>query len=217
MFAGMPAPLPFDIPFRRDATGVEMRLQAISFFLLLLLLCTLVVWRLWNYLGRDLTWLPKLSFGKALAGVLLWGLAAFIVLTMISGARELMTPGAWKQDGLTYKLADDPAVIEESSEIRRPHLERLRTALWHFAAKHQGRFPDEAERKELSDELLSIPDAGGLRYFYVAGKRANDSPELLAFEPEVEPGRRWTLLTNGEIVVKNSAEIAVPAAGGGKR
>jgi len=56
-----------------------------------------------------LTWLPRLSFGRALAGVILWGLLFFIVLTMISGARELMTPGAWKKDGATYKLADDPA------------------------------------------------------------------------------------------------------------
>lgn len=215
-FAGMPAPLPLDIPFRREATGVEMRLQAISFFLLVILLCALVVWKLWNYLGRDVSWMPRISFGKALVGVLLWGLAAFIVLTMISGARELMTPGAWKKDGLTYKLADDPSVVDESADARKRHMERLRTALWHFAAKYDGRFPDDSEKKEISEELWSVPDGGGLRYHYVVSKKANDASELLVIEPEIQPGRRFTLLTNGEIVVKTSEEIKSMAANGGK-
>ena len=29
-----------------------------------------------------------------------------IVLTMISGARELMTPGAWERNGVTYRLSE---------------------------------------------------------------------------------------------------------------
>ena len=50
LFAGMPTPVPTDLQFRINGTSAEMRLQAISFFLLALLLCTVAVWGLWNYL-----------------------------------------------------------------------------------------------------------------------------------------------------------------------
>jgi hypothetical protein len=207
LIGGMPAPVPFDVPFRTSGTSAEMRLQAISFFLLALLLCILAVWGLWNYVRRDLTWLPRLSFGRALAGVILWGLLFFIVLTMISGARELMTPGAWKKDGLTYKLADDLAAANESREARRRHLEQLRTALWHFAATHGGRFP-APDDKTLAPELWQVPDGAGLRYLYTPGLSASDAPDLLAFEPQLNGDRRWALLTNGSIVEFTSDEIA---------
>src|SRR5581483_10699185 len=112
------------------------RVQAISFFLLTLLVCTAVVRWLWNSLQKDFPSLPRLSYGKALAGILLWGLLFIVVLTMISGARELMTPGAWQKQGFTYRLASQSTSAAEASplEMRRQHLERLRTALWHFAA-----------------------------------------------------------------------------------
>ena len=117
-------------------------MQAISFFLLAILICAAVVWALWNYLRRDWTKLPRLSFGKALAGVLLWGLLVFIVLTMISGARELMTPGAWRKQGWTYQLEKSAAIAATTPaadrETRRGGLEQLRTALWQYAATHAG-------------------------------------------------------------------------------
>jgi hypothetical protein len=202
LFAGMASPLPLETEFvQRLNNSVEYRLQAISFFLLALLLCTLVVWGLWNYLRRDLTFLPRLSFGKALAGVILWGLLVFVVLTMISGARELMTPGAWKKDGFTYKLADDPV------ESRRMQMERLRTSLWEYAALHQGRFPPKGDSGDIPDELWNVPDGAGLRFHYVPGQYANKSPEMLVVEPELDAARRWVLLTNGDIVAKSTAEI----------
>ena len=40
-------------------------------------------------------------------GCVVWGSLFVLVLTMISGARELMTPGAWKKDGITYVLEDE--------------------------------------------------------------------------------------------------------------
>jgi hypothetical protein len=40
--------------------------------------------------------------------VTLWGLLFLLILTMISGARELMTPGAWEKHGSTYELKDAP-------------------------------------------------------------------------------------------------------------
>lgn len=76
--AGMPAPLPTDPEqilkqrVLRLNDSVEVRLQTISFFLAGILGSAAAVWGLWNYLQRDFPRLPRLSFGKALAGVLLW-------------------------------------------------------------------------------------------------------------------------------------------------
>ena len=84
----------------------KARLDTISFFLVLLLVIALLVKFLWNYLARDFSRMPRLTYRKALAAVTLWGLVFLIVLTMISGARELMTPGAWEKQGATYKLKD---------------------------------------------------------------------------------------------------------------
>ena len=86
----------------------KARLDTISFFIALLLVLALVVKGLWNYLGRDFTKLPRMSYPKALTAVTLWGLLFLLVLTMISGARELMTPGAWEKQGATYRLKDGP-------------------------------------------------------------------------------------------------------------
>ena len=82
----------------------RMRLEAISFFLLALLLSALVVRWLWNRLGRDFPRLPRLSFGKSLAIVLLWGSLFLVVLTMIATTREMMTPGVWQKQGLLYDV-----------------------------------------------------------------------------------------------------------------
>lgn len=85
---------------------VSARLDTISFFLVVLLVCAGIVQGLWNYLARDFHRMPRMSYGKAVAAMTLWGLIFVIVLTMISGARELMTPGAWEKTGLTYRLKD---------------------------------------------------------------------------------------------------------------
>src|SRR5262249_13988181 len=160
--AGMPAPLPTNVErylIWRMNDSILARVQAISFFVVALLVCTAIVRWLWNYLQKDFPKLPRLSYGKALAAVLLWGLLFFIVLTMISGARELMTPGAWQKQGFTYKLTPQSAPAEPSPlELRKQHLERLRTALWHFAATHNGHFPSDGEKALIPAELLTVPE-----------------------------------------------------------
>ena len=83
------------------------RLSTISFFLVVLLALAFVIKLLWNYLARDFRRLPRMTYPKAVAAVLLWGLVFLIVLTMISGARELLTPGAWEKQGATYKLKEE--------------------------------------------------------------------------------------------------------------
>jgi hypothetical protein len=75
----------------------RFRVQTISFFIAVFLVSALVVKLLWNFLRRDFQKLPRLTFSKALGVVTLWGLLFIIVLAMISGARELMTPGAWEK------------------------------------------------------------------------------------------------------------------------
>lgn len=212
VFAGMPAPLPTDVDrylVWRVNDSILGRVQAISFFLLVLFVCTAAVRWLWNSFQKDFPHLPRLSYGKALAGVLLWSLLFIIVLTMISGARELMTPGAWQKQGFTYKLAPQSASAAEPSprELRRQHLERLRTALWHFAATHQGHFPSESEKVLIPAELWTIPEAGGMRYLYVAGQSASETAALLVYEPELDPEHRFVLRTNGDIAAMPSIQI----------
>ena len=95
-FAGMPVVTLSDM--------AALRLSGISFFVALILLVAWCVRFLWNYLRRDFARLPLLTYRRSLALVLLIGLCFNIVLLMISGTRELMTPGAWEKHGVTYQL-----------------------------------------------------------------------------------------------------------------
>ena len=49
-----------------------MRIEAISFFLMIFLLSAWLIQLLWNYLGRDFKALPRLSYPKALGVTVLW-------------------------------------------------------------------------------------------------------------------------------------------------
>jgi len=216
-WAGMAGPLPTNPEriFRLNETPLA-RLQAISFFLAVLLLCAAVVWGLWNYLQRDFPNLPRLSFGKALAGVVLWGLLFVIILAMISGARELMTPGAWSKQGWTYRLSAGAAASREDSpaELRRQALEKLRMELWHFAATHNGRFPSVGELTNISPDLWEVPETGGMHFVYVPGQSADQSANLLAYDPELEIDQRLVLQTNGQIVTLKSEDLRLRLAQG---
>jgi hypothetical protein len=192
--AGMPSITLTDI--------ARMRVRTISFFLAGLLLSAWCVQLLWNYLRRDFSSLPRLNYGKALSVVALWGLLFVLVLTMISGARELMTPGAWEKQGLTYRLAPSPAAApaeaKQDSE-RRQKLDRLRAALWDYARTHEGQFPDSDSAGEIPDDLWLASERPTSRYLYVAELRANQRATPLVYEPEIEGDRRLVLLTDGTI------------------
>jgi hypothetical protein len=84
----------------------KLRLDAISFFLVALLASGGAIQLIWNSLAKDFPKLPRISFLRSLGLIALWGLLFLLVLTMISGARELMTPGAWRKNGLTYELVE---------------------------------------------------------------------------------------------------------------
>ena len=216
--AGMPAPLPTDwtaenTPSWTHSGGtassgaMALRVQAISFFLAVLLLSGWLVKGLWNFARRDFSKLPALTYGRALGLVGLWGLSFVIVLTMISGARELMTPGAWRKQGWTYKLANaSPPEATDGRAARQRGLERLRTALWQYAATHEGRLPVTSE-PSAEAALWEIPGWPGLKFLAVPDRRAESTGRLFVFEPELDNDERLVLLTNGFIGTMRSAEI----------
>lgn len=200
--AGMPTPV--------LSEWAQARFEAISFFGVVLLVAAAVVRRLWNSLAGDFSKLPRLSYGKALAAVVLWSMFFAVVLTMIAGARELLTPGAWQKEGLLYKVAErEPAPAApqpEREQERKEAIERLKASLWHYAAQHGGHFPEQSEA-EVAPTLWEVPGAAGMRYLYAAGLAVGDSPRVLAYEPDLFGGPRFVLLANGEIALLPTPEL----------
>lgn len=190
---------------------VRLRLQTLSFFLLVLLVCTWSVRGIWNWLRRDFPRLPRLSFPRALGLVALWGTLFVLVLTMISGARELMTPGAWKKQGLTYQLAADPApraAPEQALEAaRRNKLDTLRRALWRFAADHNERFPDSDQDPGVPAETWESVDPSGMHYLYNPKGKPDVGSAVLAYEPGLFGATRLVLFTDGTIRPMSVGEI----------
>jgi len=90
----------------------RMRVQAFSFFLVMFLLLSAAVRWLWNWMQEDFPRLPRLSYKRAMGLVGLWGLLFMLILLMISGARELLTPGAWEPNGVTYRLRNSQLSAE---------------------------------------------------------------------------------------------------------
>jgi hypothetical protein len=219
LHAGMPSPLPEPEETQQLGDSAMLRIETISFFVVGLLVCAVAVRFLWNLLQRDFPKLPRLTLAKALAGVLLWGLLFIIVLTMISGARELMTPGAWKKQGFTYRLADQPENVQTPSSLtaRREALERLRSALWKFAEENQGRLPSKEELAVFPATTLEVPESGGMKFIYVAGLARANQQGLLAYEPELDVKERLALRPNGDIVLLSSVDIRSAIAQRGPR
>jgi len=191
--AGMPSVTPVLTELGR------MRLQNLSFFFVGFLFSAFLIQRLWNYLGRDFTILPRLSYCKALGLTTLWGLLFILVLTMISGARELMTPGAWEKKGATYKLANaEVPSAAEKDRMRRDQIERLRDALWDYARKNDWKFPAASTDPAIPASLWQVPDLSGMNYLYVGGAVAKEGRPL-AFEPELFGEYRYVVLSDGQV------------------
>ncbi len=192
--------------------AASMRLQSISFFLVVFLTSALVIRWVWNALATDFPRLPRLSYWKSLGLVGLWGILFLLVLTMISGARELMTPGAWKKDGLTYTLGDQKSPEESAQptpteEVRRNKLKSLFTSLAAYAVSHEGRYPSESDAT-IPNHLWRTPHASGMRYVYVPNRTTNDPGRVLACEPELFGEWRLVLFTNGDIRRMTSEQLA---------
>ena len=179
-------------------------------FVLLVVVSTLLL-VCWNKLVKGSTW-PKLSHPKAVGLTFLAGLLSFLVLVMIAGSRELLTPKAWRPKGILYELAPlpshetgelqpdfsaafDPATLvpEEDTPaarlaVRRENLTRIRNSLWQYADTH-GDFP-----VTLPENLQTIPVSGGMKYAY------RPSDEFLVAEPDLHEGPRLAINRRGVIV-----------------
>ncbi|RLT21710.1 MAG: hypothetical protein DWI29_01535 [Planctomycetota bacterium] len=194
----------------------RLRLSTISFFLLLVVLSAIGIRFLWNNLRRDFPKLSLLSFRGALTGVLLWGLVFVVVLTMISGARELMTPGAWVKNGLTYQSADQPQqtdseriAVEVARQLkeqtgRMTQLQLLGTALRKFADQHNGAWPTAEEFRALPLELTTLPGEVPADYLYRPVKIDDVQPApvrddvAVVVEPDVfGDGQQFALYRSG--------------------
>ena len=183
------------MPFFSLNELAHLRLEVISFFLLVILLVACCVLGLWRALRKDFPHLPALGFRRALAMVTLLGLAFYLVLVMIAGARELMTPGAWTKQGATYHLANTPP--EPPGPDRRGRLEAFRWRLWAYAAAHGGRFPPSEFVAELPEAAWQGP--GGAPYVYIAGQSADQGVRPVAYEPGTVGRERLVLRANGAI------------------
>jgi hypothetical protein len=197
-----------------------MRIEAISFFVLVFLLSAAAVRAIWNGLRADFPRLPRLSYGKALGVVSLWGLLFLLVLTMISGARELMTPGAWEKKGPTYQLVQEPEMTPEAKlEVERfLAMDRLRDAL---AASGRLRDPvlDEESRGRAHDRDRSIPNTpvpesawlvpgpSGERYIFAGRPVRGEEKIPVAYEPAVFRPYRLVLCSDLSIRGMTTDEI----------
>jgi hypothetical protein len=220
LFAGHPNDALAGMPSITLTDLARMRFQTISFFLVVFLACSWIVRWIWNSARKDFPRLPYLTYRRAITLVALWGLMFVLVLTMISGARELMTPGAWKKEGFTYKLKDEAApakapAIERETE-RRAALDRLRVALWTYARHHDGHFPPNDKPPEIADEAWLVPEASGMRYRYTAGLTVDQGEAPLAYEPGIFGTERLALLANGRTIFINENELSSAIGKGGK-
>ena len=180
----------------------RLRLQEISFFLLMLFGCALVLKLLWNHAFKGFSSIPRLRYGQAFCGALMFGMLMLLILTMISGIREVLTPGAWRRQGTSYRL-NDPS----QEPARRRSLEQLRGALFAFARNHAGQFPAHDFGPEIPEKLWESPDQTGSRYIYSGGLTTNHLATLLAVEPSNFGERRFALIVSGEIVELSNDEI----------
>ncbi len=211
--AGMPSFTLADVRRSLSLSNLtRMRLEVISFFLLSILLSAGIIQFIWNSLRKDFPILPRLSYGKALGVVALWGLLFVLVLTMISGARELMTPGAWEKKGLTYQLAQNSVEDVESQITARVRaIERLADALREYARTHGRNFPADDSSPEIPAPLWQHPVNTDKRYVYVGGRLDDDEFSYrslpLAYEPDEVGPDRLVVLADGSIVWMPVSEI----------
>ncbi len=184
------------------------RLDVVSFFLVLYLVLTLIFKWLWNYLALDFKWMPRLTYLKALGLMVVCGMFLYVVLTMISGARELMTPTAWKKTGFTYGLVEPEQQAKPWLEsARKQSLERLRAALWDYAKRHDGKLPVHTEADDFPREFWQGVDPDRSVYAYYPGRQPNVGNHVIAFEPYTYGSQRYVLFSTGEIEKMPVTEI----------
>jgi hypothetical protein len=180
----------------------RLRFRSLSFFIFLLFASALLFRVTWNYAAKGVKFIPRLNYWRALSLSFLLGLAMLVVLTMISGIREVLTPGAWRKQGTGYRL-NDPT----QEPVRRRSIEHLRAALFEYARLHGGKFPPHDFVPEIPEKIWESPDENGSRYIYRGGLTTNDASGLLAIEPPNFGDKRFAIITSGEVRLFDPAEI----------
>jgi hypothetical protein len=184
------------------------RFQVISFFLVLYLALAFIYQILWNSLSKDFPKLPRIRYRGALGALAVCGLFIYVILTMISGARELMTPGAWSRSGIFYTIREpekDPKPWLDTA--RRLSLESLRGVLWHYSEQHGGAFPISRDHGDIPVGDWNSIDPNGLPLVYVPGLKPDTGKDVLAYEPGTFGATRFVLLSDGEIVQMSEDEV----------
>ena len=174
----MTAPPPAALPPLAGMPGIDLtdaaavRLDAVSFFLAGFLLCAWLGQGCWALLRKDFPNLPRPTYGRAVAATAAWAAAFGLVLTMISGARELMTPGAWERAGWTYELTDEDAPTPADARARRAG----------GLAAVYGAWRESGD--DLPAGLLTLPGRAPRTYRLVPGRTPADAGAVLAYEPD---------------------------------
>jgi hypothetical protein len=179
---------------------VRLRMEDISFFILLLVLTSAGMKLLWNFTFKQLPKVPRLTYGRALGLTTLLGLMLLLVLSMISGARELLTPGAWRKQGISYRLN---TISDDATRQRR--IEFLRNALLEYADSHKGKFPPHDWIHEIPERLWQA-DEQGTRFIY-SRPEPDATNALMTCEPMNFGDQRYAAYANGEIRKISSEEI----------
>ncbi len=172
------------------------RIDALSFFLFTYLVISWVVKLIWNHLSKSFSALPRLKYREALGVVFVSGLLFYVVLTMISGARELLTPGAWEKQGKGYRLRGEEVTVMSKAE-RREALELLKDGIWDYAKSNEGKAPLGPFSRDLEQELWEFGDGG--MYAMVPDVNVGVGREVLVYEPASAGARRFVLLADGSI------------------
>jgi len=172
------------------------RLDALSFFLFTYLVISWVVKGIWNQLGKSFPLLPRVRYREALGVVFVSGLLFYVVLTMISGARELLTPGAWEKHGSGYRLRGEEVASLSKAE-RREAMVALKNAIWEYAKTSGGKVPSGPFGGEIDARLWDFAESG--IYALVPGVKPGGGREVLVYEPSSAGGRRFVLLADGTI------------------
>jgi len=188
------------MPVIRLSDWAGMRIQTISFFLFLLFVVAFAVQRIWNYLSLDFGRLPHLGYRRALALTMIVGLGLSIVLSMISGARELFTPAAWQRNGLVYKIAPIQSETDQLLYLRKLRMQKLRTSLWTYVEQKEGMLPLNRYTRALSPEVWRSLHPSLAYFSYRRGHGTLQGPvRLIAYEPDVYEKKRFALYSDGAI------------------
>jgi len=180
------------------------RLDALSFFLFMYFVISWVVKLIWNQLVKSFPSLPRLKYREALGVVFVTGLLFYVVLTMISGARELLTPGAWEKQGSGYRLRGEEVTGLSKSE-RREAMVALKEAIWEFAKKSGGKAPSGPFSGEIPAGMWNFGDGG--MYALVPGVKPGVGRKILIYEPSMAGGRRFVLLADGSVEDRAEGDV----------